>query len=97
MCRATFEFRILEYRRLLFAPSSISRPEIVQRSKILSVAIISALVSFPTKHKSPAFIFLAAQNKSSLDQFRIVPDAVCDSITDPYNTDANDAVQKQVA
>ena len=55
--RATFEFRIIEYRRLLFAPSSISRPEIVQLSKSLSAAIISALVSFPTKHKSPAFIF----------------------------------------
>ena len=60
--RATFEFRIIEYRRLLFAPSSISRPEIVQLLKSLSAAIISALVSFPTKHKSPAFIFPAAQN-----------------------------------
>jgi len=53
---------VLEYRRLLFAPSSNSRPEIVQLLKSLSAAIISALVSFPTKHKSPAFIFPAAQN-----------------------------------
>ena len=66
--RATFKFRILEFWPLHFAPSSISRPEIVQLLKILSAAIISALVSFPTKHKSPAFIFQVLETNSKLSQ-----------------------------